>query len=165
MSISSELKDGLDQLLANRALPLPIHKRCRQKYLLPKNIKKRKREAYSSSERSKYKAPSCRSQTGEFDIKKECVYCGKCVDYGMTIKQPLDRRDKIHESATKDFIHSVEEKCIERSDTWGNDVHMRIQNIGDTVAAEVKYHHGCQVSFHKGRESMENPRKRPKGRP
>ncbi|XP_064120382.1 uncharacterized protein LOC135225033 [Macrobrachium nipponense] len=83
----------------------------------------------------------------------------------MISKQPLKRRDKIHESKTKDFIHSLQEKCIERSDKWGNEVHVRIQNIGDTVAADVKYHHDCQVSFHKGRESVQNPTNRPKGRP
>ena len=47
----------------------------------------------------------------------------------------------------------------------GNDVHVRIQNIGDTVAAEVKYHHACQISFHKGWESLQDPMKRHKGRP
>ena len=165
LAISSEIKDGLDQLLVNRALPIPIHKRCRQNYLLPKNVKKRKRESDNSSKRSEYKAPIRRFQTDDFDIRNQCVYCGKCIDYSMISKQPLKRRDKIHESRTKDFIHSLQEKCIERSDKWGNEVHVHIQNIGDTVAAEVKYLYACQISFHEGCESLQDPMKRQQGRP
>ncbi|MES9880176.1 MAG: hypothetical protein ABW185_04765 [Sedimenticola sp.] len=60
---------------------------------------------------------------------------------------------------------SVEKKCKERSDTWSNEVHVRIQNIGDAVAAEVKYHHDCQTNFYVRRDPPMNPVKTHKGRP
>ena len=38
--------------------------------------------------------------------------------------------------------------AIGRGDSWGEAVYVRIQNVGDLVATEAKYHHCSQIRCH-----------------
>ena len=98
-----------------------------------------------------------------FDIRKDCLYCGKPVD--KTTKLPKHRRSQYSDAETKELLSSVTTKALERNDSWGKAVHVRIQNVGDLVAAEATYHHPCQSDFHTGRPAPgdKNPRGRPSG--
>ena len=73
------------------------------------------------------------------------------MDMQTMLKSPTVRREPIHDAATKELLSSVAAKAMQRKDSWGDAVHFRIQNTGDLVAAEAKYHHSCQIRFLKGR--------------
>ena len=45
LKISKEIDDGLGAKLADKTLPIPIQVACRNKYIKPSTIAKRKREA------------------------------------------------------------------------------------------------------------------------
>ena len=68
-----------------------------------------------------------------------------------------------HLASTTELQSTVEEKALQRSDEWGRSVHVRIQNVGDLVAAQAKYHHDCQVRFHSGRGVKKQSKGRPPG--
>ena len=78
------------------------------------------------------------------------LYCGEPVqEYsGQHQKTPVHRRTSIHQAETKELLESVAKKAYERNDHWGECVKIRIQCIGDLIAAEAVYHHECQVRFH-----------------
>jgi hypothetical protein len=52
---------------------------------------------------------------------------------------------------TKATLQSVIEKAGNRHDEWGDAVKLRVSNEFDFIAAEVKYHHDCQVLFYAGK--------------
>ena len=43
LTISAELEDGLDKTLVNATLPVPAHKKCKNNYTKPSNVKKMKK--------------------------------------------------------------------------------------------------------------------------
>ena len=102
-----------------------------------------------------------RYHVSPFNIKEDCLYCGRFL--GKSTKLPSQRRSQSHNAATKELLASVSAKSLERADSWGEAVHIRIQNIGDLVAAEAKYHHDCQVRFYSGKQQLPNIKS--KGRP
>ena len=84
---------------------------------------------------------------------------------GQHQKTPVHRRTSIHQAETKELLESVAKKTYERNDHWGECVKIRIQCIGDLIAAEAVYHHECQVRFHACKSAPEHgySKGRPKG--
>lgn len=160
IKISADLKDGLDKKLSHKTCPIPVHLSCKKQYTMPSNIRKRKRES-SESLHAAEKKIHCRSQSSKFNIKEDCLYCGEFVD--KTAKLPTHRRDQSHNAATKELLSSVAAKSLQRADSWGEAVYIRIQGTGDLVAAEATYHHDCQIRFHDGRQLSKNTKGRPSG--
>ena len=85
-----------------------------------------------------------------FDIKYGCFYCTNNAQSNS--KLPKGRQNKSSDVATIEYLCNILEKCDERNDAWSNDVKLRIQNVGDLVAAEAKYHHRCSQLFALGRQ-------------
>ena len=104
-----------------------------------------------------------RSQVSSFDIKTHCLYCGECLDYDKLLKKPKDKRDSVHDAVTKELLLSVASVAVERGDSWGETVYVRIQNVGDLVAAEAKYHNSCQIRFHQSLDLEKKNKGRPTG--
>ncbi|KAG0723755.1 hypothetical protein GWK47_042018 [Chionoecetes opilio] len=74
------------------------------------------------------------------------------IDYNVETKIPRNRRVRAHDALTKATLQSVIEKAGDRHDEWGDAVRLRISNELDFIAAEVKYHHDCQVLFYAGKQ-------------
>lgn len=160
LKISADLQDGIDKRLVQEKVPIPAHKSCKTDYTRPSNIRKRKRMTMEvdddDGEDTKHVR---RSQVPALNIKTECIYCGKYMDYAKHTKQPINQHDRMHEVETPELLSSIIAKALERGDAWGQAVFICVQNIGDLMAAEAKYHHQCQVRFHDGR-SLEKKAKR-----
>ena len=69
----------------------------------------------------------------------------------------------MHDAATKELLSSVASVAMKRGDSWGETVYVRIQNVGDLVAAEAKYHHSCQIRFHQSLDMEKKNKGRPAG--
>lgn len=72
----------------------------------------------------------CRSQVPAFNIRTECIYCGKYMDYEKHAKQPLYQRDRMHESETTELLSSIKRKALLRGDTWGESVFSESRTLG-----------------------------------
>lgn len=155
LAISNDLQDEIGTKLSKKTLPIPIHVACRKNYIKPSTIAKRKRKSLPSKET----LPKRRSQAPTVNIKHDCLYCGNPVqDYsGSDQRVPLFRRSNIHQAETKELLASVVSKADERNDKWGEDVRIRVQCVGDLIAAEAVYHHECQVRFHSGKPPQTEP--------
>jgi hypothetical protein len=46
-----------------------------------------------------------------------------------------------------DFQNKILQTCIERNDSWGNEVKGRIQSVNDLHAADAVYHQSCSINF------------------
>ena len=161
IKISADLKDGVDQKMLKLTPPIAAHASCTTNYRKPSNIRKRKRIAMENDDDGEVNKYTCRSQVSAFNIKTDCVYCGLYMDTESISRQRLHQRDPMHKAETTELLASIISKSLSRNDEWGKEVHIRVQNVGDLVAAEAQYHHQCQVRFHSGR-CVEN---KPKGRP
>ena len=147
LEISREIGDGLGAKLADKILPTPIHVACRKKYIKCSAIAKRERETESEEIET---IPKRKSQIMSANIQYDCLYCGEPVhEYnGPHQRVPVHRRTSIHQAETKELLDSVTKKSEERNDDWGECVKIKIQCIGDLIAAEAVYQHECQVRFH-----------------
>ena len=163
IEISKTIKDGLYLKLETRSLPIPIHVACRKKYTKPSTVSSRKRLQYLSSDT--LTSPKRRSQSVEFDIQHNCLYCGSVLeDYsGSDQRIPKHMRRKICKAETKKLLHSIETTAVARHDDWSDEVILRTKCVGDLIAAEAKYHQDCQVKFFAGRARPDSTRQ--KGRP
>ena len=135
---------------------------CKNQYTTPSFMKNRKREL-EEVERKVNTKLTCHSEFPTFRIAQDCLYCGEYVDNDKIVKRPKDQRMPTHLASTTELQSTVEEKALQRSDEWGRSVHVRIQNVGDLVAAQAKYHHDCQVRFHSGRGVKKQNKGRPPG--
>ena len=136
-------------------IPSFIHNNCRVSL---KN-KCRKRISDTESEPITTTLKTTRSsESGSFDFKEQCFYCGKPCSYDY--KHP-DRSD-IEQVGTKDtkiYVHTLH-LCKLREDDNSKAIERRLLGVCDFVAAEARYHKSCRSTF-------ENPpRKYPaRGRP
>ena len=165
--------DGLSHTFeAKRSqLPLPVHGHCRREYIREHNINiyKKQREEVVPSDSG---APTAklRSQAPVFNIKQDCVYCtNELVDYSRHSKIPNERRVRSHDAMTKVALKNILAKANSRNDEWGIAVKLRLSTEIDAIAAEIKYHHECQVSFFTDRpfpnENNDEGMRRGVGRP
>lgn len=165
LKISAELQDGVDKKLLQEHPPIPAHISCKTNYTRPSNVTKRKNMAMGGDDNDGDRESKviCRSHVPTFNIKTHCIYCGKYMDTDQHNKLAINRREYIHKAETTELLSSIIAKALERDDTWGKEVHIRVQNVGDLVAAEAKYHHHCQVQFHKTRAFEKKLKGRPSG--
>ena len=147
--------DGLQLVFEDKRseLPVPVYSECRREYIRVSNInaykRQRKDELASTSDTP---ALMLRSNTTTFTIKEDCLYCAqKLIDYSVESKIPKHRRKRSHDVMTRESLQSIITKADDRGDEWGEIVKLRISNEYDLIAAEVKYHHDCQVSFYAGK--------------
>ena len=146
IQISREkMRDGLADTISNYKCPIPAHKRCKNSYRLESSARKKQKTHHIHEPVSRMN----RSFSAGFDIKTDCLYCGKEVKKHHKLKQ-AQKADQ-HSSKTIPSLKSIESKIEERDDDWANTVRIRVQNIGDLVAAEAVYHGKCYSRFHSGR--------------
>jgi hypothetical protein len=163
--------DGFHHILENKRsqLPLSVHGKCRREYIRAHSIDshKRQREDAMNSDGGASSA-KLRSMTPVFNIKTDCVYCTReILHYSTGSKVPHDRRVRSHNAMTKVALQSIIAKANDRGDEWGYSVKLRLSAEIDAIAAEVKYHHDCQVSFYDGRPcpNEDNKQDMRRGRP
>ena len=150
---NSQSDDGLDSQLLCKVPPFRIHITCRKDNTIISSIEtyKRKRAQSACDNTEGNAAPSrLRSSVLSFDIKYDCFYCTNNAQSNS--KLPKGRQNKSSDVATIEYLCNVLEKCDERNDAWSNEVKLHIQNVGDSVAAEAKYHLKCGQLFTLGRQ-------------
>ena len=150
---SSQRDDGLASQLLCKVPPFGIHITCRKDYTRVSSIEtyKRKRAQSACDNTEGNAGPSrLRSSVLSFDIKYDCFYCTNNAQNNS--KLPKGRQNKSSDVATIEYLCNVLERCDELNDAWSNDVKLRIQNVGDLVAAEAKYHRTCGQLFALGRQ-------------
>ena len=153
LQASSQGDDGLDSQLLCKVPPFRIHITCRKDYTRISSIETYKRKrAQSACDNTEGNAAPSRlwSSVLSFDIKYDCFYCTNNAQSNS--KLPKGRQNKSSDVATIEYLCNVLEKCDERNDAWSNGVRLRIQNVGDLVAAEAKYHRRCGQLFALGRQ-------------
>lgn len=152
---SIERDDGLQHVFENKRseLPLPVHGNCRREYIRASNIKSYKRQRKDElASTSDTPVSVLSSKTPTFRIKEDCLYCAqKLTDYNVESKTPRNRRKRSHDAMTKESIQSIIMNADDRGDEWVETVKLCISNEYDLIAAEVKYHHDCQVLFYAGK--------------
>ena len=81
-----------------------------------------------------------RSQyTGPMDYKTDCLFWGELINERLNdSKQPHKYRRILHEVATIPCSQIIAEHAQHCGDAWGDTVLMRVTNVVDLVAAEVK---------------------------
>jgi hypothetical protein len=91
-----------------------------------------------------------RSSAHLFDLKKNCLFCGKDADEEPQKKEttkPTDKRDTVHQAETFEFKTKLLNNAERRNDKLGEEVSLRIRHISDLVAAEGRYHNKCYQLF------------------
>ena len=137
-----------------------VHHNCRKKYtnkkLIEAALKKKTEQTESIS------TPNLRAKTTTFDIKSDCIFCGK----------KLDDTSQNSKCLTIEIKDSLLKKCEERNDVWANRVKARLLAVHDLMAADALYHRQCSSNFRTNRnipimyQSEEQPSKKLKvGRP
>ena len=154
ISSSKQRKDGNEDTFRRIILPRRLHKDCRAKYTLQKNIisylKRKQNEASSAAAAAK--TPRLRSsEQSSFNPLRDCIFCTKIISL-----QPR-HKDEISRVSTLPFITALKEQIKERSkqfygcDKWGSEVEVRISAISDLVADDGQYHRNCFQYFYMNR--------------
>jgi hypothetical protein len=142
LKTSEKIKDGFKDIVKKIELPIWVHRSCRALYINPRKVQqqKRKHEGDEVTPRKKTRT----EDLSDFDIKKNCLFCGdKLPKYSNSNYLP----GTSHQFETIEAISPIQKIALARNDKWGHEVHVRIQNIGDLVAAEAKYHISCKTRF------------------
>ena len=79
----------------------------------------------------------------DFNIKTNCIYCGKYINTEKQIKQNVceHEHDYIHKVEISETLSSIIAKALEWNDTWGKEVRIRVPNVGGLGATEIIYFH------------------------
>ena len=83
-----------------------------------------------------------RSSQLNFDWKQKCLFC---CQYANDDKHRS--RSDVRSVETIPFRYKPLQVCNERSDSWSNEVRIRLNDCIDLVAAEAIYHKACHRKF------------------
>jgi len=159
----SSQQRGCDDVVARPSQR--VHKKCRNSWTNDYAIKQAlKRSAESSSP---VKKKRLRVNSGPYDPKKDCFFCGREIVKGTHGHD--ERNSEVH---TKCFPSTILKTCKERSDDWAHIVEGRIEYFDkDLHAFDCVYHPQCSTYFRQGHDMpvqfRTEPRRKPKqvGRP
>lgn len=100
-----------------------------------------------------------------FDFRNACIFCGKHAKFNSK-KRGAD----VFPVRTIEFQDTIKQKCVERNDSWSQEVFNRISSVLDLPAADALYHQN--VNFRTLRQIprsyldiCETPQKKSPGRP
>jgi len=118
-----------------------VHISCRKQYVNKKCIVLfNRKDGITDQDRQ------LRSSGLSYDIRNECIFCGKPDKYKK--KKP---KHKLTQVETHEFEETILDIGTERQDEWAENVFLRLQfihtNIYDLPAAEAQYHDQCRSNF------------------
>lgn len=141
-----------------------VHQQCRRNFTDKRRILQAKRK--QTYETDNMDAVELRSKS-IFDFKNHCIFCCKPAKVN---KQK--RGNDVYPVRTMDFHSKILQVCIERNDSWGNQVKGRIHSVNDLHASDAIYHQPCSINFRTLKQipvhsSFEEPRRKRRslGRP
>ena len=80
-----------------------------------------------------------------FDITKDCLHCGKpAVESKKGSNRPID---KVYTCRSLSYIDKVRKHAELHPNDDNEELSIRIANVIDLVAEDVKYHNKCRVHF------------------
>lgn len=130
-----------------------VHAACRRKYTHPTELSKF--NVKSRNEESESSKSTLRSKNDEvFNFQTHCFFCAKYID--LVALKHKGKLQNIRSAATLNLKSTILRCCKDRSDEWSREVHRRICNEIDLVAAEAKYHASCYSTFLK-KKTNEKP--------
>lgn len=137
---------------------IDVHKQCyctyTSKHHVKRHLSKRKKNEQESQDSDEIPATRVRrSQTLEFDFKRQCLFCGNvCMPQDRKHPDRWDRVVQCERIGLKDaqpFKSAVLQYCSQRNDAWGREVAVRCHGVHDLAAAEAQYHIRCYNDFRK----------------
>lgn len=147
--VQSSLKrqDGRDRYLC-AAEPLIVHTLCRKDYTRDTTIISQTKNHELLTQSKEIRPPLLRSAAVQgFDIKNDCVVCGKEIEKSRNRKGIYKESDRACQGETLPYIEKFRETALKRNDDVGNEVLCRLSSCIDLPAAEVKYHNNCRLHF------------------
>ena len=110
--------------------PVLVHENCRKGFVDSRKRKAPKREPNLNGKRLR----SSNDNT-QFDWNS---LCAKRANVNLSTVSPVE---------TMSVVEKVVERCVERGDDWGSDVHSRIALCQPAVMKSGIYHIACMTSF------------------
>ena len=129
-----------------------IHKECRRTYtkeystIIKKKVNKSDKVSHG-----------LRSGSAVFCYDTKCLFCCKTFQERMFKAEPQRSEKQLAYKVRSDsFQQEVKAKCLERKDTWTNEVIARIGYSRDLMASNSVYHQSCSTKFRLGRDPDED---------
>ena len=117
-----------------------VHTACRKRYTNPFYVIKKiaaRNEQGSAKKNNSLKRP-LRTAGKSFTSQTDCIICGQEVDATQNVHRVLT------ENKYQDSLRKV---CLERNDDLSVSVLGRLNIVVDCFAADVVYHHNCNIAF------------------
>lgn len=141
-------------LTENPNYEIVCHRNCVSTYCSKEKIKR----FLKSKERSSSAPPPLkrtrRSESTGFDFKIHCIFCGEqCIESRDSKNpsrwRPVNRcRTLYTKPGQKSMKDAILDVCKQRSDTWSQEVELRVRGaVSDLHAAEARYHVDCKPAF------------------
>ena len=129
-----------------------VHKECRRTYtkeystIIKKKVNKSDKVSHG-----------LRSGLAVFCYDTKCLFCCKTIQERMFKAEPQRSEKQLAYKVRSDsFQQEVKAKCLERKDTWANEVLARIEYSRDLMASNSVYHQSCSTKFRLGRDTDED---------
>jgi len=119
-----------------------LHIDCRKKYTRPRKGNPSAGDVCNVESSLNTSVPRVTLRSGDidFDIKRDCIFCGEEASASVETKRHAKYRREIYEIRTIPSMDAVIDRGLERKDEWGDTVAKRAQSAFDLVAAEAVYH-------------------------
>lgn len=127
-----------------------VHKSCRKFYTHKTYVKKSLESNKGESETARKR--STRTSSEQFEIRRDCLFCGTMVKEPDP-KHYLRDVSKSITARTDKFSQNILDICNDRADDWALVVKGRVEYCGgDLHAFDCKYHRTCSANFRSGRQ-------------
>ena len=135
---------GLHNYLRQRCSTTPcgkvlVHRECRRTFI----DNKRSKRSSDEKETCSPKKHNLRSAREPFQWRENCFFCNNEVKDDRRHPERVDSRIV----RTLPFRDELLAKCHQREDTWGKEVHLRLESCIDLFLAEAVYHTSCYSRF------------------